>query len=176
VDNAPIRTLLPRVASFRPMSIDESKARLIALIEDQSLKVIALMGPWGTGKTHLWQQRIKKDSADPKNQSSLYVSLFGVKELQLFNNSVLSEESIGLRYQSVVDRSLRVWRLDFSGFRRRPASTLIDRHPAGKSARSWQGELLSQHALGWNAPASRLDLSAAWLASTQHLWAPRKAG
>ncbi len=93
------------------MSIDQSKARLIALIEDQSLKVIALTGPWGTGKTHLWQQRIKKGSDDPKIQSSLYVSLFGTRDLnQLKLKIVQSALPVGADSNLLTDGATKAWK------------------------------------------------------------------
>ena len=93
------------------MSIDKSKARLTALIDDQSLRVIALTGPWGTGKTYLWQQQIKKDSADPKIQSSLYVSLFGIKDLnQLKLKIVQSALPVGADSNLLTDGATKAWK------------------------------------------------------------------
>ena len=58
------------------------KSSLIALLQDQDNKVIALTGRWGTGKTYLW--RSVADEMFGKTETSkqpIYVSLFGVKTI-----------------------------------------------------------------------------------------------
>lgn len=62
------------------MTIESAKTELVRLLADESNKVVALSGPWGTGKTHLWNE-IRGTSEAPKIRSALYVSLFGVKDI-----------------------------------------------------------------------------------------------
>ncbi len=62
------------------MSLQETKDQLLSLLEDADNKVIALSGKWGTGKSHLWQEIRKADTRESVRKS-LYVSLFGLKEL-----------------------------------------------------------------------------------------------
>jgi hypothetical protein len=64
----------------REMSLEKTKNQLIELLEDADNTVIALSGRWGTGKTHLWNE-IKKESREEKVQKALYVSLFGLSNI-----------------------------------------------------------------------------------------------
>ena len=62
------------------MAIKQTKEKLISLVSNRDLKVVALSGAWGTGKTHLWKE-ICKESKDDTIQGACYVSLFGVKDM-----------------------------------------------------------------------------------------------
>lgn len=62
------------------MTRESAKSELVSLVSDESIKVIALSGPWGTGKTHLWNE-IRTESQASAIKSSLYVSLFGVRDI-----------------------------------------------------------------------------------------------
>jgi hypothetical protein len=62
------------------VTIAHCKEALQKLLQDQSLRVIALSGDWGTGKTHLWKE-IKTASKDPRIQQATKVSLFGVRSV-----------------------------------------------------------------------------------------------
>jgi len=75
------------------------KESLVALLQDQDYKVIALTGKWGTGKTYLWRS-VAKDQFGKKNVSEqpIYVSLFGVKtindlKLRILQNTYLKDAS-----------------------------------------------------------------------------------
>ncbi len=59
------------------MSMLRAKGNLQALLADCEVKVMALSGKWGTGKSHMWDS-IQKYSTDSQIQGALYVSLFGV--------------------------------------------------------------------------------------------------
>lgn len=62
------------------MTIARCKQNLLAALDDQTNRVIALSGKWGTGKTHLWQQiRFESPHLSIKNAAS--VSLFGVSTI-----------------------------------------------------------------------------------------------
>ncbi|KPX62469.1 hypothetical protein ALQ99_05372 [Pseudomonas syringae pv. lapsa] len=62
------------------MTIARCKQNLLAALDDQTNRVIALSGKWGTGKTHLWQQiRVESPHLSIKNAAS--VSLFGVSTI-----------------------------------------------------------------------------------------------
>ncbi|TQJ94707.1 P-loop NTPase fold protein [Achromobacter sp. SLBN-14] len=62
------------------MSLAKTKRQLIGLIENTENKVVALSGRWGTGKTHLWNE-VKKESKDVEVGKALYVSLFGLSNI-----------------------------------------------------------------------------------------------
>jgi hypothetical protein len=62
------------------MSLEKTKEHLNFLLNEFDNKVIALTGKWGTGKSHLWNQ-VKAESDDPSVQSALYVSLFGLADM-----------------------------------------------------------------------------------------------
>jgi hypothetical protein len=59
------------------MSMLRAKGILQALLADREVKVMALSGKWGTGKSHMWDS-LRKASTDSEIQGALYVSLFGV--------------------------------------------------------------------------------------------------
>ncbi|WP_063807625.1 P-loop NTPase fold protein [Burkholderia cepacia] len=62
------------------MSLQETKQHLTQLLGDADNKVIALSGKWGTGKSHLWRE-VKDDSQDSAVNSAIYISLFGMGEM-----------------------------------------------------------------------------------------------
>ena len=62
------------------MTLKSTKDHLVQLLADQDNKVIALSGKWGTGKSHLWQE-VKSESADEAVKGALYVSLFGLSDM-----------------------------------------------------------------------------------------------
>lgn len=62
------------------MSLEETRQNLIQLLGDTDSKVIALSGKWGTGKSHLWRE-VKAASIDPSVSASVYVSLFGMADM-----------------------------------------------------------------------------------------------
>jgi hypothetical protein len=70
------------------MPIENTKAQLIKLLSQSDTKVIALSGKWGTGKTHLWKI-IKSESNDPKVKNALYVSLFGLSNIDQVKRRLL---------------------------------------------------------------------------------------
>lgn len=63
------------------MSIKQTKDNLKELLEEDSNKVIALTGKWGTGKTFLWSE-LQKEIDEGSAKSPLYVSLFGIKNVE----------------------------------------------------------------------------------------------
>ncbi|ADJ64301.1 NTPase KAP [Herbaspirillum seropedicae] len=63
------------------MSLEETKAQLIHMLEQYDAKVIALSGKWGTGKSFMWDQIKKSDVAFAKD--ALYASVFGLSSIDL---------------------------------------------------------------------------------------------
>ena len=64
------------------------------LLLDKDLKVIALAGEWGVGKTHLWKEIFKENDEDPY-KSSIYISIFGASDIdeikvRILQNAYLS--------------------------------------------------------------------------------------
>ena len=81
------------------MSLKKTKEQMIRLLGQADSSVIALSGKWGTGKTHLWDE-IKKESSDDKVKNALYVSLFGLSNIdqvkrKLIEAAIPSVESHG---------------------------------------------------------------------------------
>lgn len=62
------------------VSLKKTKEQLIQLLGQADNRVIALSGKWGTGKTHLWNE-VKAESGDDKVKNALYVSLFGLSNI-----------------------------------------------------------------------------------------------
>lgn len=62
------------------MTLKATKDQLVQLLADQDNKVIALSGKWGTGKSHLWRE-VKAASKDAAVKGALYVSLFGLRDM-----------------------------------------------------------------------------------------------
>lgn len=62
------------------MTLKSTKDHLIQLLADQDNKVIALSGKWGTGKSYLWRE-VKSASNDEAVKGALYVSLFGLSDM-----------------------------------------------------------------------------------------------
>ena len=62
------------------MSIEATKSQLISVFSDDDNRVVALSGKWGTGKSPLWRE-VRAASADAVVQSALYVSLFGLSDM-----------------------------------------------------------------------------------------------
>ncbi|WP_157272117.1 hypothetical protein [Azohydromonas aeria] len=59
------------------MTMATTKANLLDLLADGDIKVTALAGKWGTGKSHMWR-KIQQEAEDSALADALYVSLFGV--------------------------------------------------------------------------------------------------
>jgi hypothetical protein len=62
------------------MSMLKAKENLEVLLADREVRVLALSGKWGTGKSHMWKG-VRDASTDPDVKAALYVSLFGVASL-----------------------------------------------------------------------------------------------
>lgn len=95
---------------IKQMTIEQSKTQLISLINNADLKVIALTGAWGTGKTHLWNE-IRIESQDPIVKGARYVSLFGLKDInQLKLKLVQSALPIGGDSSSLTEGLIKTWK------------------------------------------------------------------
>lgn len=92
------------------MSITQAKEQLISLVGDRELKVVALSGAWGTGKTHLWKE-ICNESQDAAIRGARYVSLFGVKDInQLKLKVVQSALPVGGESSSLTESFMATWK------------------------------------------------------------------
>lgn len=59
-----------------------TKKALVEALRDIDIKVAALTGAWGTGKTYLWNDAKSEIDADlPVHKKSVYISIFGVKTI-----------------------------------------------------------------------------------------------
>jgi len=92
------------------MTIKQTKEQLISIVGNPDLKVVALSGAWGTGKTHLWKE-ICKESEDAMIQGARYLSLFGVKDInQLKLKVVQSALPVGGESSSLTEGLMTTWK------------------------------------------------------------------
>ena len=77
------------------MSLKETKEHLLKLLGDADIKVIALSGKWGTGKTHLWGE-VVKESKDENINGALYVSLFGLSSIDQVKRKLIESVAPGV--------------------------------------------------------------------------------
>lgn len=75
------------------MSRKTTKEDLLYYLADAKVRVIALKGLWGTGKTHLWDEIKKTDYPPLGGNDHLYASCFGLEAIDqiraaLFQNSL----------------------------------------------------------------------------------------
>lgn len=65
------------------------KDSLVALLQDEDHKVVALTGKWGTGKTYLWRSIANELHAKVGGGEPIYVSLFGAKTVDALKIRIL---------------------------------------------------------------------------------------
>jgi hypothetical protein len=87
------------------VSLKKTKEQFIKLLGQTDNSVMALSGKWGTGKTHLWNE-IKESSSDVKVKNSLYVSLFGLSNIdqvkrKLIETAIPGIESHGGAFEGI---------------------------------------------------------------------------
>lgn len=100
------------------MTIEQSKTQLISLIYNAELKVFALVGAWGTGKTHLWNE-IRKESQDPIIEGARYVSLFGLKDInQLKLKVIQSALPVGGESSSLTESLMKTWKVSVDSLKK----------------------------------------------------------
>ncbi|MBL8278228.1 MAG: hypothetical protein JNL93_16125 [Pelomonas sp.] len=63
------------------MSLEATSRQLTALLHDKDVKVVALSGRWGTGKSYMWQQ-VQKAATSEQVQKAAVVSLFGLSSIE----------------------------------------------------------------------------------------------
>lgn len=103
---------------IKQMTIEQSKTQLISLIDNVDLKVVALTGAWGTGKTHLWNE-IRKESQDPIVAGARYVSLFGLKDInQLKLKVVQSALPVGSDSSSLTEGLMKTWKVSVDALKK----------------------------------------------------------
>lgn len=82
------------------MKINEIKKILESAINNKSIRTIQISGDWGSGKTHLWED-YKKNCMDPEIKNSLYISLFGKKEIDDIKINLAMQS---IRKNSITDK------------------------------------------------------------------------
>lgn len=65
----------------------DTKAELLRLLDKPDIRVIALSGKWGTGKSHLWDEIRKEKGLDAR-----YASLFGLSDLQQLKLKLVQQD------------------------------------------------------------------------------------
>ena len=78
------------------MTMEKTKAQLTHLLADKDNKVIALTGKWGTGKSYLWNE-VKNESKDDAVKKTLYVSLFGLSDMNQVKFKLLQSAIPGVK-------------------------------------------------------------------------------
>ncbi|SKC99122.1 KAP family P-loop domain-containing protein [Burkholderia sp. CF099] len=84
------------------MTLQSTKSHLVQLLDDPDNRVVALSGKWGTGKSHLWRE-VRDASTDTSVKNALYVSLFGLTDMNQLKLKIV---------QSVIpntERNSAVW-------------------------------------------------------------------
>lgn len=89
------------------MSIKETTEQLIYVLEDDDNKVIALTGKWGTGKSHLWNN-LQQASEDDSINKALYVSLFGLSEMNQIKLKIVQSALPEVGERSVTWEKVRI--------------------------------------------------------------------
>jgi len=89
------------------VTLKTTKDHLIQLLKDQDNKVVALTGKWGTGKSHLWQE-VKAVSKDEAVKGALYVSLFGLSEMNQVKLKIVQSAIPNAEKHSVAWDKLRL--------------------------------------------------------------------
>lgn len=89
------------------MTLKTTKDHLIQLLADPDNKVIALSGKWGTGKSHLWRE-VKATSNDTAVKGALYVSLFGLRDMNQIKLKVVQSALPKAETHSVAWDKVRV--------------------------------------------------------------------
>jgi hypothetical protein len=89
------------------VTLKTTKDHLIQLLEDSDNKVIALTGKWGTGKSHLWRE-VKAASKDEAVKGALYVSLFGLSEMNQVKLKIVQSAIPNAEKHSVAWDKLRI--------------------------------------------------------------------
>ena len=89
------------------MTLKTTKDHLIQLLSDRDNKVIALSGKWGTGKSHLWRE-VKATSKDEAVKSALYVSLFGLRNMNQLKLKVVQSALPSAERHSAAWETVRV--------------------------------------------------------------------
>lgn len=87
------------------MSIAATKEALIGLLQNKELKVIALSGAWGSGKTHLWKD-VQLRSEDDQVRSAASTSLFGIREINALKMSAIQSAAFRDFQQTTTGRSV----------------------------------------------------------------------
>ncbi|ALS99316.1 P-loop NTPase fold protein [Lacimicrobium alkaliphilum] len=78
------------------MSVTHTKKIIKDFLNSSSPEILAIKGPWGSGKTHLWKSTIKESSCDLEHYA--YLSLFGLRSIKevrygIFQNTVNSRSA-----------------------------------------------------------------------------------
>jgi hypothetical protein len=76
------------ITDGRRMSLQETKSHALQLLADPEIRVLAISGKWGTGKSHLWQD-IQKSSDDEAIESALNASLFGLTNVDQLKKKLI---------------------------------------------------------------------------------------
>lgn len=91
----------------KSMTLKSTKDHLVLLLADQDNKVIALSGKWGTGKSHLWRE-VKSASKDEAVKSALYVSLFGLSDMNQIKLKVVQSALPSAEKHSAAFEKLKI--------------------------------------------------------------------
>lgn len=75
------------------MSLQATAGQLAALLHDEEVKVIALSGKWGTGKSHMWRG-VREAATSKKVKDAAIVSLFGLSSIEQVKLKLIQSAAI----------------------------------------------------------------------------------
>lgn len=91
------------------VSYQDCRTALTELIGDERVRVVALSGPWGTGKTHLWKD-VQKEFSKNSGKQPVSVSLFGVASVRELGLRIAQSVLTGQDTQELRERVAASWR------------------------------------------------------------------
>lgn len=91
------------------VSYQDCRTALTELIGDERVRVVALSGPWGTGKTHLWKD-VQKEFSKSSGKQPVSVSLFGVASVRELGLRIAQSVLTGQDTQELRERVAASWR------------------------------------------------------------------
>lgn len=88
------------------MTLNSTRERLSYLLSNDDVKVIALTGKWGTGKSHMWTT-LEGSSSEERVKNALYVSLFGLTSIDGIKSKLVQNAAPSLERNKALLKSTK---------------------------------------------------------------------